>query len=262
MFKYMDKDVHALTLTLPLLTEAMAVVRRRKSAADDRDTNPLRYAQMVLTRCLNSAAASIEVSSQQAAAAVLGERSFMSSHSFWYCFPWPALADVWTRWKQLSANIGSSEEADDDSLERDDNGSLERDGDDDDSDGYVDCTNGDDIQAPTVIPSNNPASEDGQRSATLLDEISVVDGQVPTATAVEAGTAEVYKTDNGHVAVPQHTHYRYRGTALADMSLYEYSALVLIRPKTKEQEKAQPEQDSAQAKSDDPSNLLPRNFAG
>ena len=100
LFKYMEKDAHALTSCLSLLKAALLVPRA--SVADDTDTNPLRRAQLVLTRCLNKASGAIEVSSQQAAAAVLGQCSYTTSAEFAYCFVRVAACDVQRRWNEVN----------------------------------------------------------------------------------------------------------------------------------------------------------------
>ena len=242
MFKYMSEDAHKLAVALPLLSEAMAVVRRRKSAADDRDTNPLRHAQMLLTRCLNSAAASIEVSAQQAASALLGVRSFISSHTFWYCFPWPAKEDVVTRWKDHtsqpcpSSTCGGCDTTDDESDDSDDGGHTDNATDED-------CPSSDGGHADTAEPPD--------------DLVSIIKDQVHGA---DSGTAEVYATEHGRLAVAQHTHYRYRGSALADMCLYEYSALMVVT--RKQQQKQGPVQKDHQAEEQETKACADQHSAG
>ncbi len=191
-FKYMQKDAHELTSSLSILREALHECQVHPSVAEDRDTNPLRFAQHVLARCLNKANAAMEVSSQQAAAALLKHDGFQTSHDFWFCFIRPAMADVRARWQQLFAGTSANE-----SQDRESNGTS---------------ANGSD------------SDENGD------DEVSIVDRERADTSADPQGPAEIFVVGQRRRAVPQHVHYRYRGPSLAHLSLYEYCALVVIKP--------------------------------
>ena len=107
-FKYMQKDANARTISLSILQAALRPCTTHRSVAEDKDTNPLRFAQHVLTRCLNKANSAMEVSSQQAAAALLKLDGFVSSHDFWFCFIRLAMTDVLGRSKTQPASSKST----------------------------------------------------------------------------------------------------------------------------------------------------------
>jgi hypothetical protein len=46
------------------------------------------------------------------------------------------------------------------------------------------------------------------------------------------GTCQVFKVDDKYIAVQQHTHYQYRGSAFKDYNFLEYCGIVIIKPKS------------------------------
>eukprot|EP00117_Sycon_ciliatum_P019934 scpid84999/ scgid17911/ len=141
----------------------------------------------------------MEVSAQQAATAILGNRSYTSSRDFTYCFVRSAADDVYKRW---FASVSD---------ERFPNSAPESADQYDSSDDDLLPIEDDDADLECVVPN-----EHHQRQ-----------GQ-------EVEGASVYSSVGNKLAVPQHCHYQYRGIGLRSMNLYEYSALINVTRKSRE----------------------------
>ena len=124
---YMSKNPYELQRTLPLMLQAHEERMRFGSKASD-NLKSSRTAKNILQKTLNKTNY-LEVGDNQAAAAVLGYNSFISSHKFTYCFVWDAVR----RWQKYTnsnqlGNLDDSGESDDDDsvleVKVDDNGTL------------------------------------------------------------------------------------------------------------------------------------------
>ena len=90
--KYCAKDPFELSSTLSLFHQAQIAMRKYGSSASDAGTAS-RNAKCLLQKVLNKIG-NIEVSSQQAADAMLGNDSFFSTHEFRFVFIWDVLQRI------------------------------------------------------------------------------------------------------------------------------------------------------------------------
>ena len=93
MIKYMVKDSTMLQNAAVLLVHAFKHVHKFKSVATDAGT-PIRDAQQLVQRVVNSISGKIEVSDSLACASNLGLKSSIISHSTWLVYIGPAVSFV------------------------------------------------------------------------------------------------------------------------------------------------------------------------
>ena len=105
--QYMSKQPYLLQNMIPLILQAEEQFRKYGTKATDAQAAD-RKAKNILQKCLNKHDL-LEVSDQQAAAAVLGYDSFISSHKFAFVEPWKAVC----RHRELQ---GQSTQADEDGI--------------------------------------------------------------------------------------------------------------------------------------------------
>ena len=122
--KYVSKDPYELSTSLPFLYQAQQELRKFGSQADDSGQSD-RNLKVLLQKVLHKVN-KIEVSSQQAACAMLGYDSYYASHDFSYCFVWDAVkrlhefenSDVPTSTESVSSDEDNSDTSN--SLQSDD----------------------------------------------------------------------------------------------------------------------------------------------
>jgi hypothetical protein len=88
--KYITKQLTEITNTLSVLYQSKKLVNKYPSKADDSGT-PERNAAYLLNKVINTLSTQTEVSAMMAAASLMGMPSHMCSHTFWFCFIWPAI---------------------------------------------------------------------------------------------------------------------------------------------------------------------------
>ena len=89
MVKYMTKDSTSLNNVLPLIWEAQKTTVKYGSTAPDKAESS-RVFKFLMTRILNNLSGRQEISASQAASALMGYGSTMSSSGFWLCYHEPA----------------------------------------------------------------------------------------------------------------------------------------------------------------------------
>jgi hypothetical protein len=79
-----------MTNTLSVIYHSKQQVDLYPSTAAD-EGSPERDVQYLLSKIINSIDSQMEISAMMAAASLLGMPAKMSSHTFWFCFIWPAV---------------------------------------------------------------------------------------------------------------------------------------------------------------------------
>ena len=87
---YFSKKTFDLANTLSLVRTAQVEAVKYPSEADDAGTE-IRKTKHLLTKVVNKLSGSIEISDTQASMALLNYESYVSTHSFWFVYIWPAL---------------------------------------------------------------------------------------------------------------------------------------------------------------------------
>ena len=108
VLKYVVKNPVELTNTLSCAMEALNIIQKFPSLADD-SGDTARTAKHLLTRILNNLAGSIEVSGAMASAALLGLPSTFASHDFWYCWIRPAVTFLKKSISSASVDVNSQD---------------------------------------------------------------------------------------------------------------------------------------------------------
>ena len=112
---YVSKDPYELSSSLPFLYQAQLELQKYGSKAEDHGQKS-RNLKVLMEKLLHKVN-KIEVSSQQAACAMLGYDSFYSSHDFSYCFAWDALKRYHESQRQYEYSDVDSESSSDDTSE-------------------------------------------------------------------------------------------------------------------------------------------------
>lgn len=224
IIKYIGKESTSLDAMLPLLARVQAHVRDYPSVAEDAG-QPSRTAKHMLTRINNQAWSMEEVPAQLAAVALLGMDSMVTSHAFWWCYIYPAIAAA----KSIHANLPN----------------------------LLEPVHADD-ETDDGLPSNWTHGEgEGEEDEEEDDWLAHVEGEdalneeeerEPT-NADYAGLGSAFKVDKGKVLiVQQHQNYQHRGPPLQNVSIYEYGAFINVTKKDKKagQQKKQKKKKSAE----------------
>lgn len=195
--KYFSKDAVALTNILSLLYEAFNRVKAQPSVASNSGTKE-RTGQHMLTRLLNNLSGMIEVSAMQAASSLLGKSSTSCSHSFWYCFINQAVMHYFPP-KQKST---------------------------------------DDLTQLYEPPSSQEKEQISEPFIESFLANSTMHGDIFNLEPdIQPEGVPVYTTSEGTLkAVPQHIHWKYRGTNLQNFSLFEYCGIIDVIKKPKEKQ--------------------------
>lgn len=195
----MSKNPNKLSACLSVVHNAQTHTTKYPSTAEPTDavTREMRAGCLFVTRITNQLTGTVEISAQQAAAAVIGMPSAFSTSAFTYVFPYAAMQHVEAcRPKSLAPS--SSPAADEPS-----------------SDSESDTSS---------VRSNEGAEGDGEGSTAGDQDVYAA---MSTETS-NTGTASTYNVGGLPVTVPQHDHYRYRGPAFKYYCLYEWAALVQV----------------------------------
>jgi hypothetical protein len=206
MLKYMTKDPTALASSITCVYEAIKK-SYIPSSADDRDTDS-RRAKLLLQRILNRHIAYSEFSQTLCGYVLLGYASTIKSHNITWCFATAAVKEMEEFYNLEDPNLSDEEFEDDDTSEQDDSS-------EEDASSHVE-----------VDVRNEPFSSENSKTNDCVP-------------------IQIVETDGEYVPsfqISQRTKYVNRGKHFANMSLYEYSALV------KERMKKEPEPESVQPK--------------
>ena len=194
----MTKNPMKLAACLSVIHAAQTHVEVHPSTAAPTDlvTTEMRAGTLFVTRVTNQLTGMVEISSQQAAAAVLGMPSSFTTSAFSYVFPHAALQHV----RLHTGNAAAGSESD-----------------------SSDATTGSDDS-----DSSSTTSRSSKSSAENFDGPGL-----DTETTTNTGTATTYGVDGAVVTVPQHEHYRFRGPAFEAWNLYVYAGGVVVVKKKK-----------------------------
>jgi hypothetical protein len=260
MVKYMTKDATQLANALPCVRNALTVLQEKGSDAPDKGT-ARRSGMFFLTRVLNNLAGRQEVSASMAAGTLLNVPVTMSSHQFWWCFARPLQASMCAmldRGDGAESSEEDGEEEDEGSVDwSDDEGMGDGDagstagGDASDGDGEAVEAQWEDSEDEVSVEAECVADEEGGDEGRVADAeadeaggwvadddtVGVFDGVNGAGRAAGGGAVElrVERDDAGGVAkvikLGQHIYYEHRGSALANMSPYEFAGLITVAPK-------------------------------
>lgn len=204
LLQYVCKETYDLTSCLPLVNAARRAVAARPSGASDSGTSD-RTSKHLLTSILNRIGAkNMEVSAQMAACMLLGMESTVSTHRFWYAFPWNAVR--YARGGDTAAGLCPSEDEQDDSdiddarARRDQRIDLEYE------------SSADDESPPDV--SHNVEDMQAEPDA--------------TAGKQREGGANVYTVDGRLIFVSPESCFAHRGPRLAMYNMFEYTGIVSV----------------------------------
>ena len=221
--KYLAKDKVQLAHCLTVVAAARDHIKRFPSTASDAADSSTREVQYFLQRILNQLAGSMEVADTQVAACLLGQKSFVATHATWFVYAWPAVSHV--------RKVLRDENPD---------GAVHLDDSDEDDPGTD----------PSAGSSEEDEDEDGEyiirdedRELDVDDLGFALDQENSDTNARSDGSKTSYistkrNKEGVSVAVPQHTHYDYRGIGLEKMNFHEHTCIVKIVPITERGEKA------------------------
>lgn len=210
VLKYITKPTTELTHVLSLWNNARKTIETYPSKAVDTGTS-LRTAQHFLTRIANQMTSSTEISSMMAAAALLGTPAETASCSFQYVFVHAAMK--YAEGYNNSSSDAITDDEEDSHCEIDEEAIVM-------NENYFDLFSSEDFDG-----ESEPQVHDTLFTHALYDS-----GNVPKVSST------VYTGATGKIAVPQHIHYAHRGMHFAAYNLYEYTSIVSIIPKPKNQQ--------------------------
>lgn len=193
---YMTKNPVKLHNILSVIGEARVHNAKYPSTAPDKDTQQ-RRAMYLLQRVLNRLTGMTEVSSQQAAAYLLGMPSAITTTPFRYVFVKAALDRVLA----TSGSVGSTT-------------------------GEANKQSTDETNEPPVLIGNHGTATPLQREQEMKTVLA------DAANGGGSGTAPLYAVGKQLISVPQDVSYALRGSELKDLALWEYVMLISIVKKT------------------------------
>ncbi len=258
LVNYLLKNGDALSNCLSIIHEAKDHAKKYPSTAEPVGRME-RPAIQILQRTLNSIiGTNSEVSGSLAAFALMGLPDMMTSRKFWFCFIFPAVSFMASR---FPAEVGLSHQV----KKSDDDETDAESSDDEDEDSADEAASGggdeaDDMQiqssangfkaaaADTATSSTQPSASSSsttaprktQRKAASENHKSQVldfSHNAQCAEAAEDGrpVADLVRVPGGKfITVEQHDHYKHRGPHFHPMNFDEYCPLVVIVPIPKE----------------------------
>jgi hypothetical protein len=198
---YLTKFKTEVANALAVIEEAVDMYSKYGSSAADSLTDPeTRSAKFILTRIINNLSGQQEISASQACSVLLENDSARdSSHLFWFCFPSPAVQTLLkTHFPNSLTAAGATSYPDTSSS---DASSSESDT----------CEEPPDLDDPLQRLEDNGLDDSGE------------------------GIVELTRSSQGQlVHFGQHDYYAFRPNEFANMSLYEFAAIVdvIIPPKS------------------------------
>jgi hypothetical protein len=110
LIKYVTKNPTELANTISVIFHCQRKIKEYPYDAG----SPERNALYLLNKIINALSSQSEVSAMMASASLLGMPARMSSHTFWYCFIWPAIRYLKGRLVNRGSNVHLDENDEDD----------------------------------------------------------------------------------------------------------------------------------------------------
>ncbi|KAG1691106.1 hypothetical protein DVH05_027181 [Phytophthora capsici] len=195
---YMTKEKGGLKSATAVMATALQDIEKFPSVAEDCGTY-LRQGKHLATRTVNAFSGSTEWSHSLMAYALAGNRSYLSSGSFWYVFPYPLVVYLQGEHSNSDCSDESSESSSDSEISDSEGGTLE------------------------------------ERMEALIDRANERDSaRFPGDATGRNGGARMYKVDGKILLVTQAESYRHRGEAFKEFSALEFKMIVDILPRRDE----------------------------